>query len=273
MSKGKKCPPFENHERWLVSYADMVTLLFAVFVVLYALNLSDAPKASTEEVAGSMQESFNTPLEDIPVERRVGPTEAGFGIFEHMRGTSTRPPISKKFPGLDQRVKTIDDEMNRITLQLEERLYGPNKHPGSLKPGEERIVDVQRTGNGFKLQLLARHFYEPGDVRVKRSALKDLDKITEVLKDLGRDITVEGHTDSMPPGGDLTNWELSALRATHVVRYMIREHNFPSTKIGATGYADLRPIADNGTAEGRALNRRIEIHVNYNPEYQADPEQ
>ena len=70
MSKKHKCPEFENHERWLVSYADMLTLLFAVFVVLYALKEgNEAPE--TQKAAGSMQESFHTPLEDIPMDRRV----------------------------------------------------------------------------------------------------------------------------------------------------------------------------------------------------------
>src|SRR5690606_1087601 len=93
----KKCPEFENHERWLVSYADMVTLLFAVFVVLYALNMGDDKKPA-EDAAGSIQESFTVPLEDIPIERRVGPVEAGFGIFDHLRGNSPRAPINRKFP-------------------------------------------------------------------------------------------------------------------------------------------------------------------------------
>lgn len=266
----KKCPEFENHERWLVSYADMVTLLFAVFVVLYALNLSKDPATSSEQAAGSMQESFSTPLDDIPVDRRVGPTEAGFGIFEHFRGDQVRPPLSKKYPGQKQRIKIIDDEMRLVKLQLEERLYGPEKYQGSKKAGEQRIVDIKRTQKGFKLQLLARHFYDAGSYRMKRKALKELDKIAVILKDLGRDVTVEGHTDSVPPSGSLTNWELSALRATHVVRYMIRRHNYPASKLSATGYADLRPIAHNGTAQGRALNRRIELHVNYDPEFKPE---
>ena len=81
MAKKHKCPEFENHERWLVSYADMLTLLFALFVVLYALK--EGGQSQVQKTAGSMQESFNTPLEDIPIDRQVGPTEQGFGIFDH----------------------------------------------------------------------------------------------------------------------------------------------------------------------------------------------
>jgi chemotaxis protein MotB len=271
MSK-KKCPEFENHERWLVSYADMLTLLFAVFVVLYSLNLTPSKPSANEEAAGSLQESFSTPLEEIPVDRRVGPTEAGFGIFEHMKGDQARPTISKKYPGSPARVQTIDKEMNKIAKELEERLYGPNKFQGSKKSGEARIVDVSRTSSGFKLNLLARHFYDAGSFRVKREALNELDKVTETLKELGRDVTVEGHTDSMPPTGEMSNWELSSLRASYVVRYMISKHNFPASKLSSAGYADTRPIASNGTEQGRSLNRRIEIHVHYNPEFGSDAE-
>lgn len=261
MGKKAKCPEFENHERWLVSYADMLTLLFAVFVVLYSLNM--AGEKSEEKAAGSMQESFNTPLEDIPIDRRAEPNEQGFGIFEHLRGDTIRPPISPKFPLGEQRIRIIDKEMTKAKQVLEERLYGPNAFRDSEQKGEARIVDVKRTETGFKFQLLARQFFEPGSYIVKREGKRDLDEVIKILKDLGRSVTIEGHTDSSPPAGDYTNWELSALRATSVVKYMIQSHNFPRSKLSAAGFADLRPIAHNGTAAGRAANRRIEIQVHY----------
>lgn len=271
MAVKQKCPEFENHERWLVSYADMVTLLFAVFVVLYALQIA-GQKDNQKQVAGSMQESFNTPLEDIPIDRRVGPTEQGFGIFEHFQGTSIRPQLIQKYPSSSQRVKVIDNEMNKIMAKLEERLYGPNKFRDDSKPGQARIVSVQRTSKGFKLQLLARHFYNPGSTNVRREALRELDTVAAILKDLGRPITIEGHTDSVPAGGELGNWEISSLRAANVLRYFIRNHNFPATALSASGYADTKPIASNGTESGRMLNRRIEIHVDYDPNTSADAE-
>jgi len=270
VAKKQKCPEFENHERWLVSYADKVTLLFAVFVTLYALNQADAKKA--EQMASSVQDSFNTPMEDIPMERRVGPTEAGFGIFEHFRGDQIRPPLSQKFPGSQSQIKVIDDEMTKIRMQIEDRLYGPNKHRDDKKPGHERVVDVQRTRDGFKLRMLAQHFFEPGATVVRRQALPELDQVVKLLKELGRPVTIEGHTDSVPPSGNSSNWDISAMRATNVLKYMIGKHTFPVSKISAAGYADVRPIAHNGTESGRALNRRIEIHVNYEPSNTMDPQ-
>jgi chemotaxis protein MotB len=267
----QKCPEFENHERWLVSYADMVTLLFAVFVVLYAIQIA-GQKNNEKQVAGSMQESFNTPLEDIPIDRRVGPSEQGSGIFDHFRGSSIRPQLIQKYPSASQRVKIIDDEMNKVMAKLEERLYGKNKFRSDTKPGQERVISVQQTAKGFKLQLLARHFFDSGSTTVKRQALRELDTVASILKDLGRPITIEGHTDSMPASGPLGNWEISALRATNVLKYFVRQHNFPATMLSAAGYADLKPIASNGTESGRMLNRRIEIHVDYDPNTSADAE-
>lgn len=264
----QKCPEFENHERWLVSYADMVTLLFAVFVVLYSLNLTNSDK--NEQVAGSMQESFNTPLEDIPVDRRIGPTESGSGIFDHLRGNSARPPLVQRYPGARMPVPVIEEEMKQVNASIEERLYGPNRFR-EAKSGEDRIVDVVRDAKGFKLRLMARHFYDEGSVRVKQAALKDLDVLAKILKELGRPIVVEGHTDSIPPTGEMSNWEVSALRATHVLRYLVREHNFPPARLSAAGYADTKPIAHNGTEAGRALNRRVELHIEYDTEATPEP--
>ncbi len=269
MSMKQKCPEFENHERWLVSYADMLTLLFAVFVVLYSLNMSGEDKA--EQVSGSLQESFNTPLDEIPVDKRVGPSETGFGIFDHFRGDTAMPPLIQKYPGRPKDVHVIEEEMNRLKINLEERLYGPEKYRSSDKPGFDRIVDIQRTANGFKLRLAARHFFESGDSKIKKEALSDLNNISKILKDLGRPITIEGHTDSVPVEGNYSNWELSALRSTSVLRYLIRQHNYPPTKLSAAGYADTRPIASNGSESGRALNRRIEIQVHYDDTGDIEP--
>jgi len=247
----------------------MLTLLFAVFVVLYALSLSG--KKNEKVVAASIQESFHTPLPDIPLDRRVGPAEQGLGIFDHFKGQSIRPSLIEKYPSSSQRVKTIDDEVNRIKIKLEERLYGKDKYRSDAKTGQERVVQVTKTSKGFKLQLLARHFFEAGSVNVARGALKELDQVAGILKELGRPINIQGHTDSVPAPGERSNWEISALRATNVLKYLISHHNFPATMLSASGYADTQPIASNGSESGRMLNRRIEIHVDYDHETSAGP--
>lgn len=257
----KKCPEFENHERWLVSYADMLTLLFAVFVVLYSLNM--AGEKSEQKAAGSMQESFNTPLTDIPLDRRAPPSESGTGIFKNFEGNKLRTEFTKNNAIVQELNKVISEEMNKIEMKLEERLYGPNLHRDKADPGFSRIVDIEKTQSGFKLKLRARHFYDEGAIRMKRTALKELDVILDEVKRLDRPVTIEGHTDSLPVSGKLSNWEISTFRAVNVLRHMINKKNFPPMLLSVAGYADTKPIALNTTESGRLLNRRIEIQVHY----------
>jgi chemotaxis protein MotB len=266
VAKKKKCPEFENHERWLVSFADMMTLLFAVFVVLYALKKEGADEAKVQQAAVSIQESFNEVMEDIPDTRRVGPTEQGFGIFEHRKGDRIRPPLIQKYPSQDRNMKVIQAEMQKTAELINLRLYGQEKFRELEKKGEgqERIVTVERSPDGFRVKLLATHFYKPGAYKVNPSAIDDLNHVGKILKELGRPLTVEGHTDSVPSRSDLSNWEISSLRASFIVKHLIEELNFAPSSVSAAGYADTQPIASNATEETRALNRRIEIKVHYN---------
>lgn len=265
MSAKQKCPEFENHERWLVSYADMVTMLFALFVVLYALKEAGAPKASEPNkiLAASIADALNMPLPEIPIDRKKTPTQMGMGIFDHFKGDQIREPLTQKFPSSSQRAKVIEMEINRVRLLVEERLYGPNKYPEKGDKGFERIVKVERTASGFKLQLAARHFFDSGQYNLRREALKEMESVGQILMELGRPIVVEGHTDNVPASGDLSNWEISALRAGAVAKYLIKTSGFPATKVSIAGYADLKPIAQNTSEAGRSMNRRIEIHINY----------
>jgi chemotaxis protein MotB len=263
VAKKQKCPEFENHERWLVSYADMMTLLFAVFVVLYALKDEGAKDAELEQAAASIKEAFNEVMEDIPQDRRLGPNEKGFGIFEHMKGDQIRPPISKKFPSSDRYMKLIDQEMSKVSKQIDLRLYGNKKFRELKASGQQRIISVHRTDDGFQVRLMAAHFFAPGSYKLDPEAYPELREAAEIVKELGRRITIEGHTDSTPVRGSMTNWDISSLRASYVARFFIEEANFPPTSISAAGYAATKPIASNSTAESRALNRRIEIKVHY----------
>jgi chemotaxis protein MotB len=266
MATKQKCPEFENHERWLISYADMVTLLFALFVVMYALKESGGKAQEVNKVvAASVADALNMPLPDIPVDRKAGPTSQGFGIFENFKGDQLREPVIQKYRA-GERPKVIDLEMNKVKIMVEDRLYGPNKYPQTSAKGQERIVSVERTPQGFKLQLAARHFFGSGEYQMKRSALKEMERLGGILVELGRPIVVEGHTDNVPAGGQFSNWEISSLRAASVAKYLIKTAGFPATKMAIAGYADLKPVAQNTSEAGRAMNRRIEIHINYDPD-------
>jgi chemotaxis protein MotB len=262
LGKKQHCPEFENHERWLVSFADMMTLLFAVFVVLFALK-EGSDSAEITQAAGAIVEQFNMVVEEVPVDRRVGPDEAGLGIFEHFSGNQIRPPLTRKFPNAEERTRIIHSELQKFNAVLEERLYGPEKGQTAAKDGSERIVSVQRTEDGFAVRLLATHFYGPNEFKLKKGALPELNRVGELLRDLDRPLTIEGHTDAQPASGALSNWELSGLRAGEIVKHFITNLGFSPNTLAIAGYADTKPIAPNSTATGRALNRRIEIRVHY----------
>lgn len=264
MAKKQRCPEFENHERWLVSFADMMTLLFAVFVVLYALKEEGAKDSQVEQAAASIQEAFNEVMEEIPEDKRVGPEKSGFGIFENQRGDKIRPSIINKFPGSTDYSKIIGEDMKKVSELIDMRLYGNKKYRDAKKTGHARIVSIHREEDGFRVRMLASHFFKPGAYKIRsKRALSELEDIGKMLKDLNRKVTVEGHTDNLPYDGEGSNWDLSALRASFVAKYFIRKLNFNPYNISAAGFADTRPVSSNATADSRALNRRIEVKVHY----------
>ena len=264
MGKKQKCPEFENHERWLVSFADMMTLLFAVFVVLYALKEEGAKDSQVEQAAASIQEAFNEVMEDIPENRRVGPTNAGFGVFENEKGDQEQKDTENKYPGSSSYSQIIGKEMRKVSELIDMRLYG-NKRFRELKAeGQARIISIHRDRDGFRVRLLASHFFNPGSYKIRnRLALEELAEVAKVMKELNRPITIEGHTDNVPFEGTGSNWDLAALRASNVLKFFLRKTDFDPDKLSAAGYADTRPVASNATSESRALNRRIEIKVQY----------
>lgn len=256
-----KCPEFENHERWLVSYADMLTLLFAVFVTLYALK-DGGGEPYIKQAAGSLQDSFATPLEQIPFDRRFGPDKGGLGIFENVYGLKINPPLPEQVTEA-RSLDLVAKDMRWLKKKIEERLYGPEKFRSQSERGAEKFVSVERTEKGFQVRLVANQYFNSGEFAIRKSAKAELKEIAKLLKSLNRHVSVEGHTDSLAPSGKLDNWELSALRATEILKYFVTAGQFPQTLISAVGYADIRPVAHNGTEAGRSLNRRVELHVSY----------
>ncbi len=240
MAKRKKHEEHENHERWLVSYADFITLLFAFFVVLYATSNQDLTKA--KEFEGSLRSSI-----------KMGQFGGGHNPINLETGSMIAP------------LGTQMKDASPIDLQS----YYQQKVKSKLNVEERGVVlqDLIYDKNGVRIRLAGSNIFRPGETEINPEAtvaIVALGKVAAIIKSSKRKIVVEGHTDNQqiaPNGIVNSNWELGALRATSIVRFFIKGFNIPPDKISAMSYSDTRPISDNNTLEGRAENRRIEIFV------------
>lgn len=233
----KKHVEHENHERWLVSYADFITLLFAFFVVLYAMSTRNLEKE--KKLENTMKAQF-----------AMSGGEGNFGGSGGIMGNLIDPLESLR--NRQSSNAEVMDAVKRILLTTM-----------SEEDQKESISKIDYDERGVRMTLNAEEFFPSGSPKLKMGALKSLDKIAQVLKLTNRDIVIEGHTDDQPFKGESidSNWELAALRATSVVRYLVKIHQMNPTKISAVSFADQRPLVPNVDEESRAKNRRIEIVI------------
>ena len=261
MAKKQKCPEFENHERWLVAYADMMTLLFALFVVLYALGMADMKKM--KQVAVSVQKAFGVDPTSEGAEGNPRGNNLNDGIFKKIKGNSNRDSLLRKNQSDVQRMIQLDTKL--IERQIYDEIYGKLPLVEQLaEANRDRVVFVSSTPEGINVSLMTRKFFKPSSTELTSESKQLLTRIAGSIQSFGRVIRIEGHTDSLPFNyGGITNWELSAGRAASVVRYLIVNNKFDPKMIYAAGFADTKPAAPNDTPENRALNRRVDIKILY----------
>ena len=261
MAKKQKCPEFENHERWLVAYADMMTLLFALFVVLYAIATADTDKL--KKVSTSIQKAFGATVDQEGPEGAPRGNNLNEGIFKKIRGNTNRDSLLTR--NRRETTAIISADFKKLERELFDRLYGSKAFPEAQKQDrQDRVVYVNRDADGIRVTLLARKFFKASATGLNDEARAALDGVAQAVKGMGRTVRVEGHTDNLPfKMNGMTNWELSAGRAAQVVRYLIDRHRFDSKMIYAAGFADTHPVASNDTPENRSLNRRVDIKILY----------
>jgi chemotaxis protein MotB len=238
----------ENHERWLVSYADFITLLFAFFVVMYAV--SSVNEGKYRVLSDSIVSAFrNVPGATSGAQTSVTPPSAALVL----------PLIVPPKPLVPPKQKTSEiEQQKRATMrnmaQDIKRALGP-----LVENGQVRITEGAR---GITVDINASVLFLPGDAQLGGEAINALSAVARILAPTDFPVTVEGHTDDVPISNTQfpSNWELSGVRASSVVRLMI-EHGVAPQRLTATGYADQRPVAGNDTAEGRASNRRVAITI------------
>jgi chemotaxis protein MotB len=252
--------PHENHERYLLTYADMITLLMALFIILFAIGQTDVAKFKRFQIG--LQKSFGAPALDggtglldggqLPIDPRqtVALNYANPGLVDPHEldgtmgtGTDIKPPVEIDQANAEATVATLRQVLEQAGVT-----------------DTEVHVDVDERGVVISLSTDAVTF-ESGSFALDSHAIASLEIIARAIKRVTNGIVVEGHTDSIPLTGGYGNWELSAFRAGAVVRYFENRHAIDSRRFTLAGYADTRPIAPNETAEGRARNRRVEVVI------------
>lgn len=225
----------ENHERWIVSYADMLTLLFALFVVLYATGDPNVKKLQT--VRYSINQAFNV------------------GVKNGDNGAS--PLFDSSGGGI---APTINQMKSQTMVDLASKMNGY-----AASKGIESKVQVKSDATSITITLSDNLLFDSGKADLKPGSQDVLLQVADALKAIANPIRIEGHTDNIPISNSefSSNWELSAARAARVLRFLEDEGGLKADKLSLAGYADTKPIADNSTPEGRALNRRADIVIIY----------
>ena len=244
-----------NHERWLVSYADFITLLFAVFVTLYAMSQTD--KKKIEEVVESMRDSFGY-SKSSPASKPSVIESGTISVVPGMRKISQ--PGSRR-----ARSKGGDQDFRATKASIEAYL---------MKTGAQSKVSVTVNQRGLVVSLKEAGFFDSGSATLKQSSFALLNDVVESLASYSNGVRVEGHTDDVPISSHAfpSNWELSTARATNVVQYLIKQDDFEPSNISATGYGEYRPIAENDSDEGRRKNRRVDLVLLSEQSEKGEPE-
>ena len=228
-----------NHERWLVSYADFMTLLFALFVVLFASSHHDkkAIQSVSKAVKNGFQEmgSFSSNDSAADNSRVMGPTSTG----------EARPSTVPANAGIDM-------------VELQRKL---KKALG--QEIERQEIVLRMTPEGFVISLHELGFFDSGEAQLRPGAADKIKRIAAVLMQYGLDMRVEGHTDDVPIHNAqfASNWDLSAARAMAVAMMLLNESGVDPRRMSIAGYGQYHPSTSNDTPEGRKANRRVDIVV------------
>lgn len=230
----------DNHDRWLVSYADFITLLFAFFVVMYAVSSVDAKKY--REMARSVGTAFG--LKD----RQHFAVDEGPAV-------SVAPPVAMRAPrkGNQAEIRKEREKMKAIGRDLM-RILSPFINEGKIK--------VIQSARGVSVEINASVLFAPAEARLSRQSEEVLRAVAGVLKNEPNPVQVEGFTDDLPIRSAQypSNWELSSARAGSVVRLFVEE-GVAGERMVAIGRSANEPIADNATPEGRSRNRRVSLTI------------
>lgn len=242
MAREKKHPPHQNHERWMVSYADFVTLLFAFFVVMYATARIDesAPQRVSESVREALKEDSFRAMVTVLMDEAQNP------------GASNVNPASRKKSGANKADAVLLEQflpsMDFLSRELADEI-------------KQEKVQIRLTRRGLVISLRQAAFFPSGQDIIAPETYGAIAKVAETIAKLPNHVRLEGHTDSIPIHNDRfrSNWHLSTARAISMLDLLTGEFKVPGAKFTVAGYADTIPVEANESEDGRRRNRRVDI--------------
>ncbi|MBK5224877.1 MAG: flagellar motor protein MotB [Acidimicrobiia bacterium] len=258
----------ENHEAWVIPYADMITLLMGLFVVLWAISSADSAKLE------AVQTSFAGALGMTPTGEASsggeGALDGTAGVLEG--GPPPAPIIINEVPLSQERAEDAVEALEREESAAEARAAEDEQlveveaaiNRAAIANGVGDAVQFRREARGLVVSIVSDQvLFEPGSADLRPDGRAVLDGLAGILLALPNPIAIEGHTDDVPISNARfpSNWELSTSRATSVLRHFIGAYGFPADRLTAAGYGEQRPVADNAHPAGRGHNRRVDIAV------------
>lgn len=273
MARKKRDEEHINHERWLVSYADFITLLFAFFVVMY--SISSVNDGKYRVLSETLTDAFLTSSQSLdPIQigekvRTVRPVAGEFAASE---------PGTLESSDTEDQVDTIDK--GEVETKGKPEAEGTEGESDAAEAKEDLgqtaadlksilspfiaddLVNVKITDRGVEVEMKSKMLFASGSARLSRTAIKMLRDVSGILKPLPNSIIVEGHTDNVPIKTILfpSNWELSSVRAASVV-HLLGRFGIDPKKMAAIGYGEHKPTASNNNEEGKQKNRRVALVI------------
>jgi chemotaxis protein MotB len=248
MARKKRAPEPENHERWLVSYADFITLLFAFFVVMFATSQVDKNKAQ------QVLESVKKALEGEKITTVIAAVLGG-SLEQKGQGSAARHGPG----GVNKPVETEKKDQKMVELLPSLRVL-TEELKIEIESGRIQIIMEPR---GLVVSFKQAALFPSGEDVISPDALPGIEKVAAAIIKIPNPVRLEGHTDSRPISTPRfrNNWELSGRRSMALLEILSTRFQVPPGRLSIAGYADYAPVASNETEEGRARNRRVDIVI------------
>ncbi|GGH64122.1 flagellar motor protein MotB [Paenibacillus silvae] len=260
----------DHRDRWMITYADLITLLLIFFVIMYAMSNLDTGKYDV--VTQSLQSTFNKSNSILELGNGLGDTPGQTISKTPSAQVQGESDDKQENPASDSEKDTPDDT-NRPLTEREEQFRTQEQELQNLFNVITQYIEDNKLENqiyvadkpqGISITLSDRFLFDQGQAALKKDAAPTLSKLASLFRNLQMVVSIEGHTDNVPIGANSTykdNWELSGERALSILRFFLDKEKLDPDHFQYAGYADTRPTGDNKTPAGRQKNRRVEITV------------